>query len=95
MNILAYPALRKAIVEIAYDNGCVNRFSTEDEVVQNACDALVVEYTLDQLKEVNDHLATLTDEDLNELCAGEHQEPVGDLAVLVDNVLNCAFDNLL
>ena len=95
INIDAYPKLRHAVVEIAYDNGCVNRIHTEQEVVENAFDALAARFDHGELQRVNSFLAALPTDSFDRLCTGEYMEPESDIEQLVENVLGCAFDNLL
>lgn len=96
INIDAYPKLRHAVVEIAYDNGCVNRATgTEAEIVENAFDALAASFDHDELERVNRFLAMLPAASFDRLCTGEYMEPESDIEQLVENVLNHAFENLL
>lgn len=67
------PAIRKAALNIAYDNGMVNRMNTEQQFMIGANEVLK-EYT--DYMAIENFLATLTDEQLDTLCTGEEQEQV-------------------
>ena len=95
-------ALSRAIVEIAYDNGAVNRFQSEDVSVNNAMTALKNEFKLSQLELVNTALSLMTDEELLDICVNSQDSAEGIVArigytehyKLIDEVLNTAFENL-
>ena len=98
LNIDAFPKLRQAIVEIAYDNGCVNRGHTEQEVVENAFEACAASFDPSELRRVNDFLALLPKASFDRLCTGEQHDPAdppSEIEELVNAVLDHAFENLL
>lgn len=95
VNIEAYLKLREAVLEVAYDNGCINRHHTETEVLENAFEALACEFDPSELQRVNAYLNSITDLEFTGLVAGEQNEPTTELEELVNRVLNHAFENLL
>lgn len=72
-----FPTIRKAALEIAYDNGMINRGESEAEFLEKALGALCAEGVpvLDVIR-LEMFLKTLNNEDLVTLCNGEHDEVV-------------------
>ena len=96
MSFKEYPYIEKAITEIAYDNGCVNRVSTIEDVLRRTDAALKDEFSTDQLKEVEEYLVTFPAVELMEMCTGEQKKLEGkNVPELVNNVLNYAFEHLI
>lgn len=74
MLISKYPGLKKAALEIAYDNGMINRLETEESFLKS------LDYTLgaegvyhEDLQTWSNWLETLSEETLNELCCGDEE----------------------
>lgn len=70
-----WPNIRKAALELAYDNGMINRFNSEEEWLGAASLCLSadgVDYA--DLQILDNFIATLTDEQVITLVAGEHEE---------------------
>lgn len=88
-TISRYPAIQKAALAIAYDNGMVNRGTTEAEFLHRVDKVLQHE---PQLKAVESVLASFTEEQLDTLCTGEEQE---QLALLAGNPLSGHIRGLL
>jgi hypothetical protein len=95
INIAAFPKLEHAIVEIAFDNGCINRFITKEQVVENAFEACVARFDPSELQRVESHLATMSPSALDTLLTGEWTAPESEIEELVDAVLDHAFENLI
>jgi len=95
VNYNPYPYLRRAVVLLGLDDGCINRYNTEQDVLDNVGDALTMEFQPDQLKAVEEYLSRLNADQLEELCCGEQVDPIDEISALVDRVLNHMFDNLL
>ncbi|MGI4776899.1 MAG: hypothetical protein ACRYGA_02080 [Janthinobacterium lividum] len=93
-NVHAYPALKRALVEIAYDNGMVNRDHIEWLVIYDMLLLVTKKYTTLQIADVNRQLAALSDERLVEVCVGgrENNDPPKGLDQLADDMLDWAFD---
>jgi len=70
MIIDLYPTIKKATIEIAYDNGAVHRGRTEQDVL-NAVEPVLRCRTITELEAAEVELAGLTFEDLETLCCGE------------------------
>lgn len=89
---MKYPTIEKAIVEMAYDNGCISRFQTEDHLKRRVMESLSKEYTTEELDMVEDHLKDLSEEDFDDLICGEQ----GKIVVHpdVERVLTSAFEEL-
>lgn len=81
----------KAAKHIAYDNGAVNRTTTEEEVIERMLDSLSV-YTPEELDDAENTLAHLSDQDLVELCTGEQGAVL--TTELVEAVLETMFENM-
>jgi hypothetical protein len=84
--------LRNAVILLAYDNGCVNRFETEESVVSKAMDALYAHWTIQELDKADQELAAFTPEQFEDVIVGEHDP--SKCSKLLDDILNMAFDNL-
>lgn len=85
--------IRKAVLEIAYGNGLINRYNRESTVLNRVYVSLRECFDDSVLLRVNSHLSALSEEDFNELCAGEQQEPKDDAQKEVEEVLNFIYDN--
>jgi len=70
-----YPAMRNAILLIAYDNGCINRTQTEDELLKR-CDSslLFARINRDDLVRIEADLAKLNEADLETVCNGDERK---------------------
>lgn len=74
-NIYAYPNLKRVALEIAYDNGMINRFCSE-ELFLKSLDPIIGDsgtYHAD-LVVWDEWLGTLTDEQIQVVAAGEQTE---------------------
>jgi len=76
-----FPNIRKAALEIAYDNGMINRFEPEEKFLDACLSVLGADgvYETD-LERFEAFLGELTTKEMNDLCCGEFQ----DMAVIVD-----------
>lgn len=84
-----YPTLRRAAAEIAYDNGMVNRFASEANVLDAMVASAVASFTPAELAEVEAQLAAMTEDALCEFCTGGTDGPRTSLA---DRVLDHMFE---
>lgn len=80
MNIADYPRVKAVVLDIAYDNGMVNRVEPKEATLQRLEEALGAEgvYTED-VDALEAWLGTLTKDQLDTLASGEH----GDMGELV------------
>lgn len=70
-----WPGLKKAALEIAYDNGMINRCSPEDDWLRSLDPVLGAEGVYDaDLERWSDWLLTLSEDDLQTVAAGEETE---------------------
>lgn len=70
-----YPNLTKAVVEMAYDNGAVNRDRTEENLLQRLDDYLgQTGHDHARLAEMDDWFAGLTNRQISVAVAGEESE---------------------
>lgn len=72
--IAPYPAIRKACLEIAYDNGGVNRYRPESQVKKEIDSFLSSRPYSDQFAAIDAWLADVTDEEFETVCAGDEVE---------------------
>ncbi len=88
-----YANIEKAALEIAYDNGSINRGRSENDALAELHRFLDRSgYATDQLSNIDDWLGNLSDDDLQTVCAGEEQEadailrgsPIFTLTLLTD-----------
>lgn len=77
---------------IAYDNGAINRLSTEAEVVTKMIAVAKAVHNEGELEAAENFLAHLSDEDFAELCTGE--AGAINCTPLVDEVLETLFDSM-
>lgn len=76
MIIAQYPALRRVALEIAYDNGMINRLQTEDQWLASLdgvleCDGCYAE----DLEAWSSYLDTLSSRQIALIAAGEQDDP--------------------
>lgn len=84
--------ITKAAKEIAYDNGAINRTTTEEKVLQRMLGSVVSFYSPADLEIVESFLGSLSEADLETLCVGEHG--VIPAPQLVHDVLEMMFNNM-
>lgn len=96
-----YPQLTRCIIELAYDNGVVNRFATESEVLAGALPGTTDPVPQADLQAAEAWLSgqALTDQQINDLCCGGTgdnglPEAFPNVDKLANDVLNMLFDNL-
>lgn len=68
------PHLYAALIEIAYDNGMVNRFHPEEETISGMFDKLRLRYAPSSIRCLDDHLARMTVDDRNAFVVSEYHE---------------------
>jgi hypothetical protein len=67
--------LRKAALEIAYDNGKINRYQSEEAYLDKVETIIGSDGVYgEDLEREDAWLRTLSDDDVNTLCAGEHDD---------------------
>lgn len=94
-----YKNIERAYLEIAYDNGGINRERSE-EVALNELRTWLRDYLgSSRLRVIDTWLETLNEEQLSALCCGseEEQEQVlveGEVPPLANALLNEIFDNI-
>ncbi len=67
-----FPIIKKAIIELAYDNGCVNRLQSEARMLKSVYALIAKEDEL-LLKLYADEMARLSEEDFVEYLTGESE----------------------
>lgn len=72
MLIHCYPAIKKAALSIAYDNGMINRDNSEEQYL--ACVEEVLKGGTWFLAQIEACLQVLSDEDLDTVCCGDEEE---------------------
>lgn len=73
LKLCDYPHVRYCCLEVAYDNGCVNSYESEDYLLLK-CEKTLEEFTHDQVKEVEWALRLLPAHELITLCNGEETD---------------------
>lgn len=95
MRVQDYPTIKRALTEIAYDNGMVHRDVAEWLALYDMFDLICKKYNAAQVAEVERELAALTAEQLVEACVGGRgaglTRPIADDG-LADEMLDWAFD---
>jgi hypothetical protein len=97
--------ISRAIAEIAYDNGAVNRAEDEESVMRRVFVALYAEFTMRTLNTVENRLSELSETELIVICTGEDTEAkaiylrsdfpfsIPDIAA-IEAVLETIFENI-
>ena len=93
-RIEQHPILVTATLELAYDNGAVNRERTEAQVIES-CSESLVGYSDTDLAEVTTELDALNAEDLGTVLTGDQDDPVCKaLSRKANELLNTLFEAL-
>lgn len=72
-----FPTVRKAAMLIALDNGLINRFCSEETWIGKVEGAIFADgVPQHDVRMLENFLLTLSEEDLETLCCGEHSEMV-------------------
>lgn len=89
-----YPSIVKAALEISYDNGGINRFRTEEQMLSDLENFLKSQDTF-TLQYVEKDLISLTEEEFQTACTGEQTERE-ELYLLkaTDDLLNEIFEKV-
>jgi hypothetical protein len=69
-----YPFIKTAALEIAYDNGMVYRTMPEDQVLRDMEILMHRDFTQEQLAAIDADLASLTSQQLVDLCTAEEKD---------------------
>lgn len=88
------PFIRKAITDMAYDNGCINRYNEEKELVERVFNYIIETYSESMfgvLQNTEFFLMGLSEEDFEELICGEL---LPNTPAFVEEVLEDIFENL-
>lgn len=84
-NCETFPGIKKVALEIAYDNGMINRSFTESDFLSKVDEILGSDgVDFADLKRIDDWIATLSENEIQVLAAGEHVEMVA---------LSCTFSH--
>ena len=67
-------SLEFAFLEIAYDNGCVNRYMPENKVLDKMWAAVRGQFDSKVIADVDKELSAMPRHALEELCSGEESE---------------------
>jgi hypothetical protein len=68
-----YPAIKKAALHIAYDNGCINRDEPEERALAHA-ELALSGHPAEALHAIDTWLSHIPDADLETICMGEHSD---------------------
>lgn len=91
-----WPGITRAALEIAYDNGGVNRLRSEDQVRREIA-AWLARQPADVLPAIDAWLSSLSDAELSDFCAGgddRSQELAAAAPPFTDQLLNQYFDEV-
>ncbi len=94
-TIDSFPGIKKVALEIALDNGFINRMSPEErfwEHVNSVIGADGVDFA--DLKLLDDWIETLSEDDVSILGSGEHDEMVGVQSLFDDPELLEIFNDI-
>ena len=92
-----FPCIKKVALEIALDNGFINRMSPEERFWEHVDSVIVAEgVDFTDLKKIEEWIQTLSEEDILTLASGEHDEMVGIESTFSDpdllNIFNDIFE---
>lgn len=82
------PALKRAALHIAYDNGLVDRYHSEEAFLAKT-EWVLLQYTVPQIMAAERDLAAMTDEQLEHYCVGGDD---GTRTGPTDDMLNLIFE---
>lgn len=87
-NINSYPGLKKAALEIAYDNSIIDRYQSEEEFLKQVDYIIAADgvYHSD-LEMWSEWFDSLSEEDLMDVCCGESLEMERVLSAAPKNAL--------
>lgn len=91
-----FPGIAKAALEIAYDNGGINRYRTEKKML-GELDKFLSTQPGELLPAIDAWLSSLSSDDLELVCAGEQSEAAKVLAEappFTDQLLNDYFEEV-
>lgn len=83
--------IEKACLEIAYDNGMVNRHHTESEVLEDMMGRINRKFSFQQIREVEEELSALDHYDFLLVVLGDLDKTV-EVSPLIYDLLNIAFE---
>lgn len=88
-----FPAIIRAAVEIAYDNGMVNRLQPEQECILNMVMDAMTKYTPEDFIVAEKFLTSLSEEQMYEICTGGwSQSDDPNFNPFIDEFLNTLFE---
>lgn len=85
---------KRAIIEIAYDSGVINRCRSEDDALATATAAIQKSFGEDALLLTESFLKELSEDELLEFATGEWVDRDTQAENMANLVLNHAFENL-
>lgn len=98
---MSYPCITKAMLEMAYDNGAVNREQGE-RMLKRKLNAWLVDQDHGNLARIELFLLSLTAEELGDLCSGDEEAQYAVLAKAdkatgeaTEAILTAIFDEVL
>jgi hypothetical protein len=94
----AYPGIRKAALEIALDNGGINRFRTQKQQ-ERELNRWLAKQPSEILEPIDAWLSALPEDQLTLVCSGGQDEPEtvaakSDAPPFLDDILNSYFEEV-
>lgn len=84
--------IRMACIEIAYDNGMINRYNTEVEVVEDMLQRVLNYFSMEAIDMVEQELLSMSEEQFMNVCVGSADEMV--ISELANSLLDVAFERM-
>lgn len=99
---MTYPNLERAVIFMARDNGCINRYMSEEMVLDQTrrwLESHSRKYPPERVAEVEEWLLTLTENQLQTVLVGERFDALDIMTmmaapVIADSLLNAIFEVL-
>lgn len=91
-----WPGIKRAALEIAYDNGGINRDRSEKTMLKE-CDNFLDSHPEEMLQPIDKWLSELSEDDLSTVCAGEESDAKALLETappFTEFLLNAYFDEV-
>lgn len=91
-NFANHPFIRAACIEIAYDNGMINRNVLEEDWLQETEELLIRKFDTATRDIAEGQLKRMDEETFSEFCTGEQDEELSAAVPQASAVLQAAFE---
>ena len=82
----------QAVIDMAYDNGVINRHETEESVVRRIMTSVKLVFNADEIQQATAELAAMSKDDFDEFLTGETE--MVEASDLLRDITAFVFDSL-